>query len=134
LACSTEAGYRALDNLLNAIDNTLNAISRSRTEEVMSSFFSKLLMGHSTNFDRPEADRAEVRLFETVNSHVFVEGRKKEAPRVPPDYGEHTREILNEAGYSGAEVERLLQSGAAIANPGSGSRGEPHTAGQGAGK
>lgn len=27
-----------------------------------------------------------------------------------PDYGEHTREILNEAGYSGAEVERLLQS------------------------
>lgn len=33
-------------------------------------------------------------LFETINSPIFIEESKKVAPRVPPDYGEHTREIL----------------------------------------
>jgi crotonobetainyl-CoA:carnitine CoA-transferase CaiB-like acyl-CoA transferase len=54
-------------------------------------------------------------IIETVNSPVFVAESKKQKPRVPPEYGAHTRAILKEAGYSGAEIERLIESGAAVA-------------------
>ncbi|MGO9606598.1 MAG: hypothetical protein ACLQAT_24960 [Candidatus Binataceae bacterium] len=52
---------------------------------------------------------------ETVNSPVFVADSKKQKPRVPPEYGAHTRAILREAGYSASEIGRLIQSGAAVA-------------------
>jgi len=51
---------------------------------------------------------------ETVNSPVFVAEGEKQKPRVPPRYGAHTREILKEAGLSAADIERLIQSGAAV--------------------
>jgi formyl-CoA transferase len=57
-------------------------------------------------------------IIETVNSPVFVDGSEKQAPRVPPEYGAHTRAILKEAGFSAAEIEQLVQSGAAIARDG----------------
>jgi len=53
---------------------------------------------------------------ETVNSPVFVADSEKQSPRVPPKYGEHTRAILKEAGLSSAEIEELIQSGAAVAS------------------
>ena len=52
---------------------------------------------------------------ETVNSPIFVAESEKQKPRVPPEYGAHTRAILKEAGYSAAEIERLIESGAAVA-------------------
>ena len=52
---------------------------------------------------------------ETVDSPVFVAGNNKQKPHVPPEYGAHTRAILKEAGYTGAEIERLIESGAAVA-------------------
>jgi len=52
---------------------------------------------------------------ETVNSPVFVADSEKQSPRVPPKYGQHTRVILKEAGLSTAEIEKLIQSGAAVA-------------------
>ena len=54
-------------------------------------------------------------IIETVDSPVFVAGSNKQKPRVPPEYGAHTRAILKEAGYAGAEIERLIESGAAVA-------------------
>lgn len=39
----------------------------------------------------------------------------------PPRYGEHTRPILAEIGFAAAEVEALLESGAALAAPAAGS-------------
>jgi crotonobetainyl-CoA:carnitine CoA-transferase CaiB-like acyl-CoA transferase len=52
---------------------------------------------------------------ETVNSPVFVEESAKRKPAMPPEYGAHTRAILSEAGYSAAEIEDLIRSGAAVA-------------------
>jgi crotonobetainyl-CoA:carnitine CoA-transferase CaiB-like acyl-CoA transferase len=37
--------------------------------------------------------------------------------RAAPLYGQHTREVLAEAGYTSAEIERLIAAGAAIAGP-----------------
>lgn len=66
--------------------------------------------GAIVNFDYPGLGRVE-----TVNSPVFVADSEKCKPRVPPAYGAHTRAILKEAGFSAAEIDRLLASGAAVA-------------------
>ena len=54
-------------------------------------------------------------MIETVSSPIFVADREKQKPRTPPDYGAPTREVLEEVGYSAAEIDRLIQSGAAAA-------------------
>ena len=54
-------------------------------------------------------------VIETVSSPIFVADSEKQKPRTPPDYGAHTREVLEEVGYSAAEIERLIKSGAAAA-------------------
>lgn len=66
--------------------------------------------GAIVNFDYPGRG-----VIETVNSPIFVAESDKRKPQVPPGYGAHTRAILNEAGYGAAEVDRLIQSGAAVA-------------------
>ncbi len=58
---------------------------------------------------------------ETVDSPIHVAGSEKRRPLVPPEFGAHTRVILKEAGYSEAEVERMIQSGIAVA------ASEPHS-------
>ncbi len=58
---------------------------------------------------------------ETVDSPIHVAGSEKQKPRIPPEFGAHTRTILKEAGYSDAEVERMIQAGLAVA------ASEPHS-------
>jgi len=55
---------------------------------------------------------------ETVNSPVFVAENEKHAPMAPPKYGEHTRVILKEAGFSAGDIEKLIASGVAVASDG----------------
>ncbi len=54
---------------------------------------------------------------------VKLSGSPALEPRPAPGIGADTEDVLSEAGFSGAEVEALLESGAA-AGPGSSGEGE----------
>ncbi|HEY6969602.1 MAG TPA: hypothetical protein VJA94_10385, partial [Candidatus Angelobacter sp.] len=51
----------------------------------------------------------------TVSSPFLIEGVKKEKPRMAPQAGEHTWEILRSLGYQDTEIAALLNRGAATA-------------------
>ena len=48
----------------------------------------------------------------TINSPIWVDGAKKVQPRKPPGLGEHSDEILRNAGYDEAAIRKLRASGA----------------------
>jgi formyl-CoA transferase len=48
----------------------------------------------------------------TVTSPISVEGQEKVSPRRPPAVGQHTDEVLREAGYDAAMIESLRADGA----------------------
>jgi len=48
----------------------------------------------------------------TISSPIWVDGSKKVQPRKPPGLGEHSDEILRNAGYDEATIEKLRASGA----------------------
>jgi formyl-CoA transferase len=50
----------------------------------------------------------------TVSNPMSIEGVRKDPPRYAPGIGQHTSEILSQAGYSKDEIEGLLGSGAAL--------------------
>lgn len=66
--------------------------------------------GVVTEIDHPQA--GAVRL---MAHPVRYDGRAPAVRRLPPRLGEHTREVLAEAGYSAQEIEQLLADGAALA-------------------
>jgi len=47
----------------------------------------------------------------TVSSPVEIAGQLKTKPTLAPGVGEHTTEVLREAGFADPEIERLLHSG-----------------------
>jgi crotonobetainyl-CoA:carnitine CoA-transferase CaiB-like acyl-CoA transferase len=47
----------------------------------------------------------------TVSSPIQIDGQDKAAARMAPAVGEHTIEVLREAGFAEAEIERLLGAG-----------------------
>jgi crotonobetainyl-CoA:carnitine CoA-transferase CaiB-like acyl-CoA transferase len=48
----------------------------------------------------------------TINSPIWVDGSRKVQPRRPPGIGEHSDEILRNAGYDDAAISKLRASGA----------------------
>jgi crotonobetainyl-CoA:carnitine CoA-transferase CaiB-like acyl-CoA transferase len=48
----------------------------------------------------------------TINSPIWIDGEKKVQPRKPPGIGEHSNEILRNAGYDDASIARLRAAGA----------------------
>ena len=48
----------------------------------------------------------------TVDSPIRIAGIDKAQPRMAPKIGEHTREVLREAGCSAADIDRMLAAGA----------------------
>jgi len=48
----------------------------------------------------------------TINSPIWVDGSQKIPPRHPPGIGEHSDEVLREAGYDEASIRQLRASGA----------------------
>ncbi|MDE2331015.1 MAG: CoA transferase [Bradyrhizobium sp.] len=47
----------------------------------------------------------------TVDSPIWVDGSRKATPRRPPGVGEHSDEVLREAGYDEAAIQQLRSSG-----------------------
>ena len=52
--------------------------------------------------------RAGARL--TVSSPIEIDGQDKTTPTLAPGVGEHTTEVLREAGFADSEIQRLLQT------------------------
>src|SRR5438874_12000756 len=48
----------------------------------------------------------------TISSPIWVDGARKVQPRRPPGIGEHSHEILRNAGYDEASIQKLRASGA----------------------
>jgi crotonobetainyl-CoA:carnitine CoA-transferase CaiB-like acyl-CoA transferase len=48
----------------------------------------------------------------TINSPIWIDGSKKVQPRRAPDIGEHSDQVLREAGYDEASIRQLRASGA----------------------
>lgn len=48
----------------------------------------------------------------TINSPIWIDGTKKVQPRKPPGVGEHSDEILRDAGYDEAAIKQLRSKGA----------------------
>jgi len=57
------------------------------------------------------------RTFATINSPVFVVGVGKKKPEPAPEVGQHTREVLREAGYDDRAIDELIHRGVAAAAP-----------------
>src|SRR4029079_18169299 len=47
----------------------------------------------------------------TVSSPFHLDGEAKVSPRRAPSVGQHTDEVLRQAGYSAGEIERMRASG-----------------------
>jgi crotonobetainyl-CoA:carnitine CoA-transferase CaiB-like acyl-CoA transferase len=48
----------------------------------------------------------------TINSPIWIDGTRKVQPRKPPGVGEHSDEILRDAGYDEAAIQQLRAKGA----------------------
>jgi crotonobetainyl-CoA:carnitine CoA-transferase CaiB-like acyl-CoA transferase len=49
-----------------------------------------------------------------VSSPIGIAGQDKAAPRIAPAIGEHSVEVLREAGFAESEIERLLAAGVVV--------------------
>jgi crotonobetainyl-CoA:carnitine CoA-transferase CaiB-like acyl-CoA transferase len=59
----------------------------------------------------PSAPHHRSDAYRDVAIPLRIAGRRPRAGRVPPGPGEHTVELLREAGYGDAEIERLVADG-----------------------
>jgi formyl-CoA transferase len=53
----------------------------------------------------------------TVNSPVTIKEAPKVAPRVAPDLGEHTQQVLHDLGFNADQIVALQANGALPAKP-----------------
>ena len=61
-----------------------------------------------------EVEHPELGRIPTVSSPLNVEGVIKEEPRLAPEVGEHSREILRSLGYDEAAIEEMIRRGCTV--------------------
>ena len=47
----------------------------------------------------------------TINTPIFIEGAKKVQPRMAPNVGQHSDEVLAAAGFNAAEIAKMRAAG-----------------------
>ena len=47
----------------------------------------------------------------TINTPIFIEGAKKVPPRMAPNVGQHSDEVLAAAGFTDAEIAKMRAAG-----------------------
>jgi formyl-CoA transferase len=62
--------------------------------------------GVFAEFDHPVLGRIP-----TVNNPISVNGFTKEKPKLAPDIGQHSQEVLTSLGYDAVEIENLMSRG-----------------------
>ena len=48
-----------------------------------------------------------------VASPIWISGADKKTPRLAPGIGEHTRDVLTDAGFGAGEIDAMLKEGIA---------------------
>jgi crotonobetainyl-CoA:carnitine CoA-transferase CaiB-like acyl-CoA transferase len=100
---------------LAPLHDTHDAATESRVRAELAAIFAAQPLAHWTAvFEGSEACVAPVlRLDETLaHPHFIARGMANEPPGHAPPPGEHTREVLEDAGYAAGEIERLRSAGA----------------------
>ena len=98
-ATRTWGEWQAILNACGLTFGGVAAIDDVRTDRQM------VDSGALVAFDDPRAGAPL-----TVASPLWLEGVDKVPPRLPPELGEHSVEVLREAGYDEAEIKHLVAS------------------------
>jgi len=59
----------------------------------------------------PKAVRFTDAEYMTVNSPIEIRGEEKVPPRLAPKVGQHSEQVLREAGYDASEIAALREAG-----------------------
>jgi crotonobetainyl-CoA:carnitine CoA-transferase CaiB-like acyl-CoA transferase len=114
-AASREANARALIPILDAIFATRDQAEWRRILDEAGLIFGIVAdMDEIAEDEQILASAALVPFTDgtmTVNSPLWMEGQEKVKPRRAPKVGEHSDEVLRDAGYSDAEIEALRAKG-----------------------
>ncbi|HYL10565.1 MAG TPA: CoA transferase [Candidatus Acidoferrales bacterium] len=108
--------------LVTAIDETLGARDLTDWAEILRQheviWAPVLSLAEAANDPQMEENGVYAEIapgMRTVNNPLVVSGTEKVKPRMAPEVGEHTLEVLRDAGYSEEALADMVRRGAAVA-------------------